>query len=196
MMDQNAIETQGNQQVVMWWNPFDLVDNKNVQVAQNVQNIQVQQKVLVQEDTVVEEKWPNNFIKWLIKLIAKISGQPDPETGKIDIPLQNKNMPQNNPNWIIWSVQKPGNAFDTIMGWVTGFLDKVEEKIEKVSGVDIDSWANMPKKDQVIQQPAQQIDWSQNPVDQNIQMQQTSKDILQVNVQKDPNDINLVEKIT
>ncbi len=232
MVDQNNIGTQDNQQVVMGWNPFDLVDNKNVQAEQNVPNIQqenlvqnqevvqtvqqtvpVQQNVSVQNNTipvqnnvvpqqnvqapqngtveqtpVVEEKWPGDFMKWLIKFIAKVSGQPDPETGKAEVVPQNTNIPQNNPNWVVPQVQKSGNAFDAIMGGVTGFLDKVEKKVEKVSGIDIDSLGNMPKKEQVVQQPIPQVQSQEVSVQQaqspQIPVQQVAQEIPQVIVEE------------
>jgi hypothetical protein len=236
MVDQNNIGTQDNQQVVMGWNPFDLVDNKSVQAQENVQtnqqqnqevvqnipveqieqnpvvdqnvvnqqNAPVQQNASVQQNPVVEEKWPSGFMKWLIKFIAKVSGQPDPETGKAEVVKQNTNIQQNNTNGVVKPVQKSGNAFDNIMGGVTGFLDKVEKKVEKVSGIDIDSFGNMPKKEDVTQQPVQQTQPVQSvqqpqavqqtetwqvPVSQNAPVQQNSvwqvpQDVSQVNTEE------------
>lgn len=227
MVDQNNIGTQNENQVVMWGNPYDLVDNKNVQAEQNLpniqqenlaqnqevvqtvqqvvpvqdnaipvqnnvvpqQNIQVPQNVPVQQTPVIEEKWPGDFMKWFIKFIAKVSGQPDPETGKAEVVPQNTNIPQNNPNWVVQPVQKSGNAFDAIMGGITGFLDKVEKKVEKVSGIDIDSLGNMPKKEEVVQQPIQQVESPQIPVQQSIPVQtspiqQVAQEIPQVIVEE------------
>jgi hypothetical protein len=243
MVDQNNIGTQSNQQVVMWWNPFDLIDNKDVQAQENVQtnqqqnqevvqnipveqieqnpvvdqnvvnqqNAPVQQNVPVQQKPVVEEKWPSGFMKWLIKFIAKVSGQPDPETGKSEKKTnQNTTISQNNQNWAVQPVQKSWNAFDNIMGGVTGFLDKVEKKVEKASGVDLNSLGNMPKKEDVTQQPVepsqpvevvqqpqsvqavqavQQTGNWQVPVSQNAPVQQNSvwqvpQDVSQVNTEE------------
>ena len=49
---------------------------------------------------------------------------------------------------IVWGVKNIGNPVNKVIGGVTGFLDKIEEKIEEVSGVDLDSLATMPKKEE------------------------------------------------
>ena len=184
MVDQNNIGTQINWQVVMGSNPYDLVDNKNIQSPQNIS---------LQKNPLVEEKWPGNFMKWLIRFVAKISGQPDPETGKINVNTNvKKNINQELPVDISKAVQKSKNAFDSIMGGITWFLDKVEEKVESVSWVDLDSFGNMPQKKEALKQDfqsVQQVQSQQIPVQQNIPLQsapiqQVTQDIPNVGVQE------------
>jgi len=176
MIDQNQAGSQTNNQPVMGGNPYDLVDNKtsknDVQQA-SVQNIDsqinqsVQQKIPVQNTNGVQidenlsqsnqvvknqatqeniNKWPNGFTKKLVKFIAKLSGQPDPETWEwkqIESTSGNQNTPQKNN--IKSSAVQNKNTFDNIMWGVTWFLDKVEKKVESVSGFDLDSSINQNK---------------------------------------------------
>ena len=183
MVDQNDIGTQNNWEVVMGWtdssvpvqnveqnqqiysNPIQPVIQENVpQIQPMAQQIpqNVQQNIAAQPILAPQEKWPGKFMKWFIKFAAKVSGQPDPETGKIQSNTNQVNL--NNQNNIIWTsqvwedqeVKKSRNAFDSIMSWVTWFLDKVETKVEKVTWVDLDSLWNMPKSPETVQPVAQQ----------------------------------------
>jgi len=146
-------------------------------VIQQVSSI-VQQNIPVQQSSVIEGTWPSGFMKSLINFIATLFWQPNPENGKPTVVVStdpNIVIPQ---VWVNQPVQKSWNAFDSIMGWVTWFLDKVEKNVEKVSGINIDSLGNMHWKEQIVQQsisPVQQIVTAQqNPVlDQNFVNQQT-----------------------
>lgn len=194
MVDQNNVGAQTQWQVVMWGNPYDLVDNKNQEVVNNtiansvnnasvpaietdapiiqntvpfqqaavqqnpIQNTIPVQQVAVQQNQVPVEKWPGGFMKWLVKFIAKMSGQPDPETGKSTVvaPVNPNTVTQQ--VWVNQPIQKSWNAFENIMGGVTWFLDKIEKKVEKVTWVDLDSMVKMPQT-QVqtnLQAPAQE----------------------------------------
>lgn len=176
MADQNQGQVQVNWQPVMGGNPYDLIDNKgqvaatnNVNVASvdvNLNNIveqPIQQAVpqvqtAVQSSTVSQsaqvapvkvDKWPGGFTKKLVSFLAKLSGQPDPETGKWVVNNVQNNA-QNNTAVPAVNAAEPGanvekvNPFDSIMWWVTGFLDKVEKKVETVAWIDLDASINRP----------------------------------------------------
>jgi len=198
MIDQNQTGSQLENQPVMGGNPYDLVDNKipkNDVQQDSVQNIDSQVNQSVQQKTPVQNtngiqvdenssksnqvvksqavqentnKWPNNFTKKLIKFIAKLSGQPDPETWKakeIKGNLNNQNTSQNNENTNV-SVSQNKNTFDNIMWGVTWFLDKVEKKVEGVAGIDLDA----PVKNWNLKQENNDL----NNVAQNVQNQEVS----------------------
>jgi len=179
MWEQNQSWVQINWQAVVGGNPYDLIDNQGqvvqqnpavqqmsqqtvqapvqvpvqtapVQVAPVVNNVPVVNPVVnpVQNKPVKEPGW---FLKWVIGFIAKLSGQPDPETWTWKaVPVAQNPVvgwPQVAPveiqNTNVNAVQNP---FDSIMWWVTGFLDKVENKVEKASWVNFDAAINAPAK--------------------------------------------------
>lgn len=119
-----------------------------------VQNVSVANPVVNStKDKLPKE--PGGFLKKLIGFIAKMSGQPDPETWvkkaqsivPTQAPVANSAVPTSVD--VIVNNQTPNtnsaqNPFDSIMWWVTGFLDKVEEKVEKVSWVNFDAAMNTP----------------------------------------------------
>ncbi|HRX63816.1 MAG TPA: hypothetical protein P5060_01795 [Candidatus Absconditabacterales bacterium] len=167
MIEQNQENLQANNQVQTGGNPYDLIDNKanegNVQETQasvqNANNIQVdtnngQVNQVVQNSGVEEKvyKGPSGFTKKLIKFIAKLSGQPDPETGEIK--KSTEKVTTNNQSVGTKTEAPQKKPFDAIMGGVTGFLDKVESKVESVAGIDLDAPIN--KLNQNNQVPAEQ----------------------------------------
>ena len=101
------------------------------------------QQTVPQAKPIAEPGW---FTKKLISFIAKLSGQPDPQTWKWVptapanvAPVQAGQAPVANV-----PAAKVTNPFDSIMGWVTGFLDKVESKVESVAWIDLDASINKP----------------------------------------------------
>ena len=119
------------------WNPYDLVDHKD-QTTNNWS----------QADKKMGEKWPSDFFRSLIKLIAKLSGQPDPETwqkprewsikvenwanqdGKKDTAAFSATIDK--AKNIAWNIMdKTKNNFESVMNSVSGVMDKIESKIEQ-----------------------------------------------------------------
>ena len=194
MVDQNQTGSQINWQPVMGGNPYDLIDNKGqVNVEDTVQNVEVQsieqvqqpvaQNVNIQTNNVEVPqqaqvavvntvqapvyKWPSGFTKKLVGFIAKLSGQPDPETWAwvqkpVAINTTNSQAPVNTGADIVKA--KNTNPFDAIMGWVTGFLDKVEKKVENVAGVDLNAPINKPTQTVQNNVPTQGIQQTQPTV--------------------------------
>ncbi len=72
------------------------------------------------ENQASEKKWLWGFMKWFNKFTSKIQEK-------------TKN---------IW------NPLDNVVWKVTWVIDKIEKKIEEVSGVDLDSLATMPKQEE------------------------------------------------
>lgn len=199
MVDQNQTGSQVNNQPVMGGNPYDLVDNKtpenNVQqapvqnvepqVAQPVQQApventnnlqvdvnapQVNQPVQNQPVQAKPYKWPSGFTKKLVKFIAKLSGQPDPETWAVKpVPqvTQNVNNVSQNTSDATNAKTENKSPFDSIMWGVTGFLDKVEKKVENAAGIDLDAPVNKPVENK--QTPVEQQPVPQAPVEQQSQ---------------------------
>lgn len=112
------------------WNPFNLVDEKSVD--NNTVNSNT-----TQNEQPKQEKWPNDFFRSLIKLIAKLAGQPDPETGEkpvawaqggngnnvMDTAMEKaKDMAGN-------VVEKAKNNFDNVMNGVSDVMWKLKNKI-------------------------------------------------------------------
>ncbi len=139
MIDQNNVGTQNANQPIVGWNPFDLMDNKILEsnqindsswTQQNVTDkISSDQNWLVPEKIMVEEKWPNDFMKWVVKFFAKIFGQPDPETWEM-------NKQKINTDELLKTSK---DKFGDVMSGVTWFLDKIGNKVEKVTGLDLDA---------------------------------------------------------
>lgn len=141
-----------------WWNPFNLIDNPQATApVQPAAPAPVQNTAApaAQPQTAAEEKWPSGFTRKLIWFIAKLAGQPDPETWAPNTQAQPQapqaTAPQNQ------TVPNNTASFDNIMSWVTGFLDKVENKIENVTGINLDAPI------QNTQTPAQQAAPVQQP---------------------------------
>ena len=72
------------------------------------------------ENQSTEKKWLSGFMKWFNKFTSKVQ-----EKAKS-----------------IW------NPLDKVAWKVTGVLDKVEQKFTEISGVNLDSLATMPKKEE------------------------------------------------
>lgn len=227
MVEQNNINNQSVWWNIQGWNPFDLVDNQNIQSNQNQQaqqnvvsqnsnwtqtnwwqinqdlqqnpvqnqnmnvnsNVSVQNQWQVPKQNSNEYKGPSGFMKSLIKFIAKISGQPDPETGKwVQVqsqqPVQDGSVSNNNQ-----VSNKPKNAFDSIMSGVTWILDTVEKKVENATWVNLDTPVsnvnqNVPnsniQQNQNLQQQWVPTNMQNNTIQQNVwtqpQIQQQTND--------------------
>jgi phage-related protein len=86
------------------------------------------------ENQASEKKWLWGLMKWFNKFTSKVQEKAKNIWNPVDK--------------IVWGVKNIGNPVNKVIGGVTGFLDKIEEKIEEVSGVDLDSLATMPKKEE------------------------------------------------
>ena len=86
------------------------------------------------ENQASKKKWLWGLMKWFNKFTSKVQEKAKNIWNPVDK--------------IVWGVKNIWNPVDKIVWGVTGFLDKVEKKIEKVSGVDLDSLATMPKKEE------------------------------------------------
>ena len=139
-------------------NPFDLVDKKSSETTSQNQT----------------DELPWKFFKNLIKKIAKVSGLPDPETGKFDQDTQkNQNNSNTNPINNTDNTQNPVNTqssleqdivaqeeqkkqeeekkkfnFENVMSGVSGVLDKIEKKVWEKTGIDFD--APLKKREQKL----------------------------------------------
>lgn len=124
---------------VTWWNPFNLVDNPQNSV-QPAPTAQPTQQAAVQAQTTEntskqEEKWPSGLTKKIIQFIAKLAGQPDPETWAANTTAKTA-QPADQGNQ---AIQNNTANFDNIMSWVTWFLDKIWNKIEDVTWINLDA---------------------------------------------------------
>ncbi len=127
------------------------VQQQSVASVQSEQTVnQPVQPVVNQSVPVKEYKWPGGFTKKLVSFLAKLSGQPDPETwttSPVAAPANNAvvtTQPGQAPVESAVPAAKAANPFDSIMWWVTGFLDKVESKMESAAWVDLDAPINKP----------------------------------------------------
>lgn len=149
------------------------------------------------------EAWPSGFTKKLIWFIAKISGQPDPETwewakNKLKTNVgktQNQNSWKQLQNIDVKKQSWQVNPFDSIMWWVTWFLDKVEKKVENVSGVNLDA-PNMNNANKQNQQvSSQQKSEQQNTVTSNNQSNQNNSTNSQVSAWNNQTNIDNVNSL-
>jgi len=100
------------------------------------------------ENQASEKKWLWGLMKWFNKFTSKVQEKAKNIWNPVDKIVWGVKNIWNPVDKIVWGVKNIWNPVDKIVWGVTGFLDKVEKKIEKVSGVDLDSLATMPKKEE------------------------------------------------
>ena len=159
-------------------NQVDINANIPAVTQQAVQSVQTPVVAAVQQIKPAVE--PGGFTKKLIGFIAKLSGQPDPETGKwlwtLSVNTTQSWQAQTAPSvqgqqvtQVQQGVNLAKNPFDSIMWWVTGFLDKVESKVESVAWIDLDSPINKPMAN--VAQVVSPVQWQDPVVQQPVQIQ-------------------------
>ena len=144
-----------NQDVIQNGNPYDLVDNTN----QSNQNGNSKNS---------NTKEPGNFLRKLIKTIAKMAWLPDPETwAPAKSATEDTKKPSNsdsvNPDTTLeqdvvaqekQEEEKKKFSFENVMSWVSGVLDKIEKKVEEKTGLDLD--APLKKREERLQKEAEE----------------------------------------
>ncbi len=100
------------------------------------------------ENQASKKKWLWGLMKWFNKFTSKVQEKAKNIWNPVDKIVWGVKNIWNPVDKIVWGVKNIWNPVDKIVWGVTGFLDKVEKKIEKVSGVDLDSLATMPKKEE------------------------------------------------